>query len=176
MRLLTAALILLCLAIGARAQLAHPVKGPRTAAQRATLEQVRANLSEYEQHLPGFVCTAVWKPEDSDIEESSGERRNNVIVDLDTPDRGKPSVSPTTFAVEPLLRDLFTSNVKFVFTRFAKIHRKRAAVYSYKKKSRGGIREAEFYVDQDTGVVSRIVFEDVDTPERVPLFCRPRKK
>lgn len=176
MRVLRALVLLLCLAMGAGAQLSHAPKGPSSREQKETLARVKASLAEYEQHIPAFVCTQLWKPEELEGMDDSGDRRSSVIADLEVSERGKQNATPTAFDVEPLIRDLFTSNAKFVFARWAKVHRKRVAVYHYKKKSRNGVRQAEIYADQVSGTVARIVFQEQDTPEHVPLFCRVEQK
>ena len=143
--------------------------------QRRTLQQVKANLAEYKQRMPEFVCTPLWKPEDSDEAEALRDVRTRVMVDLGPTERDNPTTT-TSFAVDTLIGDLFTANAKFTFVRWAKVHRQRLAVYRYKKKSKGGVREADIYAEEAAGTVSRIVFQDVETPERVPLFCRTARK
>ncbi|MGD0435689.1 MAG: hypothetical protein ABSB86_04455 [Bryobacteraceae bacterium] len=167
--------ILLCLAACGEAQSTRAVKPPPSAQQRRTLQQVKANLAEYKQQMPEFVCTPLWKPEDSDETEASRDVHSRVMVDLGPTERDNPTTT-TSFAVDPLIRGLFTADAKFTFVRWAKVHRKRVVVYRYKKKSKGGVREADIYAEEEAGIVSRIVFQDVETPEHVPLFCRTAQK
>ncbi len=171
MRLLIGFAMLLCLPTSVEAQISHTVKGPRAAEQRELRDQVEANLVEYEKHMPNFVCQPLWRLSDSDVQQAGSELPKIVIADLEPSERDAPSTA-VNFSVAPLIRDLFSEKAKFTFVRWAKVRRKSMAVYHYKKKSRGGVREADIYADEESGMVSRILFQDVETPDDMPLACR----
>jgi len=163
---------LLCLAIYADAQAPQTFKTPTSAERREMLARLRADLDEYTQHMPALVCTLPWKLEDSDPPEGSHDPGGIVVVDLKMPWRGSTDENKASFAVEPLIRELATSDAKLVFERWATLRRKPTALYRYKGKAKGGIRQAEIYADRGSGTASRIVFEGLDTPQHIPIFCR----
>ena len=168
--------ILLWLASSAGAQATRTPKPPTSAEQKEMLALLRTNLAEYQQHMPGFVCLPAWKLDDSEAPQGSRDPRTIVVVELGLPERGKPDGSATSFAVEPLIRGVLPTGAKFGFERWATLRKKQVAIYRYKrKKSGGGIREAEIYLDRKLGTISRIVFPDLNTPEHVPLLCRPEQ-
>jgi len=150
------------------------LKAPTAAQKKEMLSHLKARLSDYERHLPAFVCAPLLKLEDPDALEGSRVLPDTVILDLRELERGH-SEQTVAFSTEPLLGALVAPDAKFVFERWAMVRRRHVAVYRYKTKA-GPFRQAEAHVDRENGSVSEIVFHGVDTPKQEPLYCRAKRE
>ena len=151
-------------------------KRPSSDEQKEMVARLRAQLAEYEQHIPDFACRPLLKLADSDTLEGPSDLRGLVIADLNPPQREIDDEKAIQFPLESAIRNLAEPNAKFVFARFATLSHKRMAVFHFKRKSKTGVREADTYLDRESGRLSRISFHGVSTPNDGPLFCHPASK
>jgi hypothetical protein len=165
--------VLLCLTVYALGQGTHTLMCPTSAERHGMLAHLRANLDEYAQHMPDLVCLPPWKLDDSDPSAlRSRDFGSIVIVDLKLPSRIKQNENTGGFSVDPLIRDLSTSDAKFLFAGWTTLRRKQVALFRTKGKFKRGFRQAEIYLDRESSTVSQIVFQGLSTPQGTPIFCR----
>jgi hypothetical protein len=156
----------------AAGQVKQAVKPPTAAERQEMLAHLRASLDEAAEHMPDLVCRPASTPDASVAPQEPHDLGGLVVVDLTLPWRGKQDENKSSFTVEPLIRELSTSDAKFVFTGWTTLRRKQMAFYRYKGKSKNGIRQAEIYADRESGTLTQIVFHGLKTPRGAPIFCR----
>jgi hypothetical protein len=160
-------LIWLCVVTGAGAQTRHEVEPPTPAEQREML----AHLTDYVEHPLQLVCTRqTMNVNGAEAVQASPQLRSTVEVNLGPPRPVRGGIA-TSFAVEPLMRELLTPGVQFS-TGWALVDRKRVAVYRYRRQSDGGAQWASIYADRESGAISKIIFEGFNRPEHAPIFCQ----
>jgi hypothetical protein len=124
---------------------------------RAETPRLFENIRQSAHGLTDLSCTQAAFPGTS----------KTITVEFSGPHGGAAS----SIDAAGLLQDVFavSSGTQFEFDHWGSLQGKRQSVYRYSYQINGTTHAGLIYADENTGVISRIVFRGVDTPAH--LFC-----